>query len=669
MLYTDNLRKRPGMIMQICFRTLSKIFPLSIKKWIILLLAIAFLAEGKPPLLTPGDVKAKLNEVLKAHASHKTFTPELMERVFVNFLDELDPTKTYFTQQEIEQWLRPNKEILTKALTGLKTCDYTVFHEIHSVFLTALERRNAIEAGLSQKDLPTDVISDEFKDLDWAQNESELSDRILRIKALQIQAADKMGEESRSRFLPLIQKRRANREAELTGQPGEDRSRIILSTLMKAATASLDAHTNYFTPSEANQFMIQVQQRLFGIGAQLRDDLDGLTVMRILENSPASQSGKLKINDKIIAVNHEPIVGMDITEAVELIRGSKGTSVLLSILRTTDAGEKKTTEMLEIELTRGEVVLEESRLETEITPYGDGVIATLRLFSFYQDQTFSSATDMRKALEAIKKEHQLKGVIVDLRSNAGGLLNQAVSVTGLFIKKGIVVSVKDDLGKLQHLRETEGNPVWTGPLFVLVNRASASAAEIVAQTLQDYGRALVVGDEHTFGKGSFQTFTLDPINNPKINPQGEYKVTRGRYYTVSGKSPQLEGVLADIVIPSLLSHLDIGEKFAKFPLENDTIEPHFDDDLADISAFHRLQLGRGYRDHLQPQLAIYNPYLEILQHNSKQRIEKNKNYQNFLTEAAKKNFDSPQVDLFGECDLQLAETLNVMRDLIYLKGG
>jgi carboxyl-terminal processing protease len=321
---------------------------------------------------------------------------------------------------------------------------------------------------------------------------------------------------------------------------------------------------------------------------------------------------------------------------------------------------------MEIELIRGEVVLEESRLETQLEPYGDGQIALLRLFSFYQDQKFSSAQDMRKALEQLKKDHKLKGVVIDLRGNAGGLLTQAVAVTGLFISNGIVVSVKDNTGKVQHLRELEGKPVWDGPLMVLVNRASASAAEIVAQTLQDYGRAVVVGDEHTFGKGSFQTFTLDPINNPKVNPQGEYKVTRGRYYTVSGKSPQLHGVHSDIVVPGILSRIDIGEEFAKFPLESDAIEPHFEDDLSDLSAFHRIQLGSQYRSHLQPRLSTYAPYLELLKKNSKLRIETNKPYQNFLADLEKKNFDSPLIDFFGQGDLQYQEALNIMKDLVYL---
>ena len=356
------------------------------RKWIFLLLVIASFAECKLPSLTPRDVKGKIEEVLKAHVSYKAFTPDLMKRVLVNFLDELDPTKTYFLEAEIAPWTQPSDETLQRALTGFKTCDFSVFHEIHAVLLSALERRNSLELELSQKELPSGVKGEEFKDLSWATERSDLGTRLLRIKALQAEAAGKMGEESRGRFLQLLEKRRLNRESELTGQPGEERSKVILSTLLKAATASLDSHTNYFTPSEANQFMIQVQQRLFGIGAQLRDDLDGLTVMRILENSPASQSNKLKINDKIIAVDHEPVVGMDITEAVELIRGEKGRRS-----SSPSCGKPRKTEKRQVgkvgnragPRTKSSLKNPVSKLSLE--PYGDGVIATLRLFSFYQD--------------------------------------------------------------------------------------------------------------------------------------------------------------------------------------------------------------------------------------------------------------------------------------------
>lgn len=637
-----------------------------LKKALFFLLFTLLALEAKPPQLTPRDVKGKVEEILKAHVSYKSLSTEIMRRSLVNFLEELDPTKTYFLEGEIVQWTAPSDELLQKTLTEYRSARFSAFQEIHSVFLAAVERRGAIEADLTQRELPKGVKSEEFKDLSWALCHEDLVHRLHRIKGLQADAMQKFSEENQSKFLQRLEKRRLNREAEIAGPNVEENGRAVLASILKATTAALDSHTNYFTPQEANQFVIQVQQRLFGIGAQLRDDLDGLSVMRILENSPASESRKLKINDKIIAVNQEPIVGMEITEAVELIRGEKGTAVLLTILRETGDGDLKQTEKLDVELMRGEVVLEDTRLESQTEAYGDGAIAILKLFSFYQDQKFSSAGDIRKAIEQLKTEHNLKGVVLDLRSNAGGLLEQAVSVTGLFINKGIVVSVKDHAGKLRHGRELEGKPVWDGPLFVLINRASASAAEIVAQTLQDYGRAIVIGDEFSFGKGTFQTFTLDSINNAKVNPQGEYKVTRGRYYTVSGKSPQLTGVHSDIVVPGLLSRMDIGEKFARFPLENDEIEPHFDDDLADLTPFSRIQLGPNYKHNMQTQLTTYQPYLERLKKNSQVRIVSNKHYKAFLTEIDKKNFDSESIELFGQTDLQLAETLNVVKDLIFL---
>ncbi len=636
-------------------------------RWILCIFLALFAAlDAKAPQLVPRDVKSKVEEILKAHATYKKLTPELIERTLQNYLEELDPAKMYFLENEISPWTKPREDLCQKILTEFSQSDFSEFQKIQSIFESAVARRNQIEENLASTPLPAKVSGDEFKDLSYTSTSKELEERILRLKALQMQAAEKISAETKDLFFQRLQKRRLNREAELLDSDKEERQKIIFSLILKAMTSALDSHTNYFTPGEANQFMIQVQQRLFGIGAQLRDRLDGFSIVRLLENSPASQCPKLKINDRIIAVNKEPVVGLDIADAVELIRGEKGTPVVLTVIRETGEGQDMRSETFEVELIRNEVVLEESRLETSLEPFGDGVIASLKLFSFYQDPRSSSASDIRKAIDAIKKEHKLQGVILDLRGNAGGLLPQAVAVTGVFINKGVVVSIRDHSGRVQHLRETEGKPAWTGPLAVLVNRASASAAEIVAQTLQDYGRSITIGDDHTFGKGTYQTFTLDPTNNPDVNPQGEYKVTRGRYYTVSGKSPQLVGVSSDIVVPGMLSYLDIGEKFSKYPLENDQIDPHFEDNLSDLSPFYRLQLGPMYRYNLQKKIDLYQPLLPMLRKNSETRISGNKNYQNFIQELQKKNFDSELIDLFGNTDLQFVEASNILKDLIFL---
>ncbi|MBS0605309.1 MAG: PDZ domain-containing protein [Verrucomicrobia bacterium] len=632
--------------------------------FLLLFLCLAQFGFAKPPTLTPKDTRNKIEEILKAHVCHQQLTPDLTGRAIQNFLEELDPGKTYFVESDIAEWLTPSGELLAKTAEDIKHEDFTTFEAIHAAMVAAIEQRNGIEKQIQDAPLPANVQPAEFKDIKWAKSKEELSDRLLRIKSLQLQTAQKIDPETQEQFLQRLSKRRLNRESELITASYEERKQLVLSYVLKATSSALDSQTIYFTPAEASQFMIQVQQRLFGIGAQLRDDLSGFTIVRLVDGGPASLSNKLKVGDRVVAVDQEPVVGMDIVEAVELIRGPQGSTVNLTVLRETKDGDLSKEDKLDIEIVRGEVVLKETRLESYYEPYGDGVIAILHLFSFYQDSKSSSTSDLADALEAIKKEQNVKGVILDLRNNAGGLLPQAVSVTGLFISKGVVVSVKDNTGHVQHLRNIDGKKIWDGPLMVLTNRTSASAAEIVAQTLQDYGRAFVIGDPETFGKGTFQTFTLEAANFGKVNPKGEYKVTRGRYYTVSGKSPQLVGVKADIVVPGIFSEMEIGEKFSKYPVETDQIAPSFQDDLSDVPPMHRYQINRMYKDQMQPIMTTYQPFLEKLKKNSELRIGQNKNYQNFLKELSKKDELADTFEFFGQNDLQLTETLNIMKDFI-----
>ncbi|MCX6987346.1 MAG: S41 family peptidase [Chlamydiae bacterium] len=624
------------------------------------------LTYAKPPTLTPRDTRVKIEEILKAHVSHQYLNAEIIARSFENYLEELDPTKTYLILNEIDRWINPSDELLNTTLGQMKKEDFTVYAQIHEAMLKAIERRTRLEQVIEKQELPTNVQALEFKQLKWSVSEEALVDRLLRIKSLQLASAEKLTQSTKDQFVQRLQKRRLNRDQELIGPTGQEKTQLILSNVLKAVSSALDSQTAYFTPAEANQFMIQVQQRLFGIGAQLRDDLDGLSVIRLVEGGPASLSGKIKLMDKIIAVNQEPIVGMDITEAVELIRGQQGTPVSLTIVRKTGEGSDSQEETLEIDITRSEVVLKESRLESSSIPFGEGVIGVFHLFSFYQDNKSSSSQDLTQVIQELGATNDIKGIILDLRNNAGGLLDQAVAVTGLFIDKGVVVSVKDNTGQIKKLRNIEQKKLWNGPLLVLTNKLSASASEIVAQTLQDYGRAIVVGDETTYGKGTFQTFTLESAQYGKVNPKGEYKVTRGRYYTVSGKSPQLVGVKADIVVPGIFSEMEIGEQFSKHPVGTDFIGPNFDDDLSDISAFYRIQLAKVYKFNLQQILSTYTRYTDHLKQNSQQRIMSNKNYQNFLKEIQNKEGISEALEEYGNNDLQIEETANIMKDLIYM---
>lgn len=638
------------------------------KYLIILFCALVFTCEAKSPDITPQDVTNKAKEIMRAHASQKELTTILSQRILTNYLENLDNNKTYFIESDINQWVNPSDTLLQQIVDDYNNDNFQVFGEMQDAFSKAVQRRRALEKRIDYQNLPRHVQSREFKDLPWVKTEEELMERLRRIRSLQAETAMKLNDDMREKSMQRIEKRQTKYEDDMMVADPRERERLILSLVLKATASALDAHTVYFTPGEASQFMIDVQQRLYGIGAQLRDDINGFTVVKMVEGGPAILGKQMKAKDRIIAINGEPVVGMDIADAVDLIRGEANTPVILTVIRQIKSEDNTSIDQkLDITILRGEVIIKESRFKSSYEPYGEGVIGYLKLYSFYQDRDSSSAADLEREILSLKKEHNLQGLILDLRYNSGGLLSQAVSVTGLFITKGIVVSIKDENGKVQHLRDLDGTMAWDGPLIILVNRMSASASEIVAQTLQDYGRAIIVGDDHTFGKGSYQTFTLTTTEPEELNPQGEYKVTRGRYYTVSGKTPQLTGVLSDIPVLGVLSELEIGERFAKYPLENDHIKSNFNDDLSDISFLQRDKIRKLYKFGLQEKLYTYAPFLEKLKQNSRVRLSTNQNYQNMLVEIKKKeDIDPDNQENFGQNDLQLEEANNIMKDLILL---
>ncbi len=627
-------------------------------------------AKQLPPL-TSQDVMDKTKEIMGFHASQKELTPALAQRILLNYIENLDHSKTYFLQSDINLWIQASDTVLNQIVDDYHKGSFLVFEEIQNKFAEAILRRRELEKKINYANLPKQVKFKEFKDISWANSEQELLSRLEKMKAIQFETLSNLQEDMKSLSLQRMAKRQTKYEEDMMVSDSLEKQRLILSQVLKATASGLDSHTVYFTPTEASQFMIDVQQRLHGVGAQLRDDISGFTVTKLVEGGPALLGKQLKTKDRIIAVDGVPVIGMDIADAVELIRGEANTPVVLTVIRKTKKEEEENEEKLDITVMRGEVVLKESRYKSSHEPYGNGIIGYLKLYSFYQDEDgngSSSAEDLEKEIQELKKIGHLQGIVLDLRSNSGGLLSQAVAVTSLFISKGVVVSIKDENGRVQHLRDLNGSKVWDGPLLVLINRMSASASEIVAQTLQDYGRAIVVGDDHTFGKGSFQTFTLGSTNPDQVNSLGEYKVTRGRYYTVSGKSPQLKGVESDIPILGIFSQTDIGERFGKYPLENDQIKPNFDDDLSDIPFVQRDKVRYLYKFGLQEKETTYLSYLEKLRKNATLRLENNQNYQNLLKEAKKKEDDDESTirENFGQNDLQLEETYHIMKDLIVM---
>lgn len=633
-----------------------------------IVLLSSYAIKVKPPELTPSITKKKMDEILHAHVSYKSFDGPLIKQLIEGYLDILDPLKTYLIHSEVLEYISLSDEMCEQIKNDIQKEDFTIFEKIYNTMISAITRRNRLEEAIPLVPSEKKISLEEFKNASWAETEEMLTDRLIQLRILQTESCLQDGK-AREQLVQRITKKRLIKEQELISYSPEFQKKHMLSLILKSFASSLDSYTVYFTPTETQSFIIQVQQRLFGIGAQLRDDLNGFTVVRLLEGSPVEKCGLIKKGDRIIAVNEEPVVGLDIVDAVELIRGPKGSPVTLTFSREHFEKEKLiNTEVFNVDVTREEIILNESRFETNIQPFGDGVIAHLRLFSFYQDPNSSSVEDLKREILRLSKEHNLLGIILDLRSNPGGLLPQAVAVAGLFVKKGIIASVKGKHHQVQHLRNLHGTVIWDGPLIVLTNRASASASEIVAQSLQDFGRAIIIGDDYTFGKGSYQTFTLEPsINqNIRINPQGEFKVTRGRYYTVSGKSPQFTGTKTDIEVPGILSKLEVGERFTKNPLKNDSIEPNFQDDLSDLSILQKKRLQKIYLTDLQKPLIMYHPYLATLKKNSQLRIQQNSAYQNFLTNLSDAELSESNLDSLGQSDLQLEETISIMKDLLIL---
>lgn len=643
-----------------------------IQKLLLIPLLIIFFSsysiKVRPPELTPSITKKKMDEILHAHVSYKSLNSSLIKPLVEGYLDILDPLKTYLIHSEILEYISLTDEMCEQIKNDIQKEDFTIFEKIYNIMIFAIARRNRLEENIPLVPPEKKVSLEEFKNSSWPETEEMLTERLVQLRILQTESCNQ-DRNTREQLVQKINKKRLIKEQELISYSPEFQKKHMLALVLKSFASSLDSYTVYFTPTETQSFIIQVQQRLFGIGAQLRDDLNGFTVVRLLEGSPVEKCGSIKKGDKIIAVNDEPVIGLDIVDAVELIRGPKGSPVTLTFSREHFEKEKLvSTEVFNVDVTREEIILNESRFETNIEPFGDGIIAHLRLFSFYQDPNSSSVEDLKKEILRLSKEHNLLGIILDLRSNPGGLLPQAVAVAGLFVKKGIIASVKGKHEQIQHLRNLHGSVVWEGPLIVLTNRASASASEIVAQSLQDFGRAILIGDDYTFGKGSYQTFTLEPsINqNIRINPQGEFKVTRGRYYTVSGKSPQFTGTKTDIEVPGILSKLEVGERFTKNPLKNDSIPPNFQDTLSDLSIIQKKRLQKIYLNDLQKPLIMYHPYLDILKKNSHLRIQQDSAYQNFLTNLSDSDILESNCESLGQCDLQLKETISIMKDLLIL---
>ncbi|HUB87645.1 MAG TPA: carboxy terminal-processing peptidase [Verrucomicrobiae bacterium] len=547
------------------------------------------------------------------------FDTSISKKFFDGYLESLDPQHDYFLQSDIDGFMHYRTNLDNLTVGRHETANLAPAYEIFQRYLERLQQRTAYMDDLLKTDRfqftgEDSVLVDRRyapypADLDAAK---QLWREQLRYEYLQEKLNREISATNADEIVPLTRSNLADIADTLTRRydwtlhmaTNLDTS-DILQMYLEALVHAYDPHSDYLNNEHSQDFSIEMSLSLGGIGAQLREDYGNCKIDSLVPGGPAEKSKQLNPGDYIIAVaqsNQPPVdvVGMELDRVVQLIRGPKGTKVRLTISPADDRSTHRV-----VTLTRDEIKLqdEESRAELIETPDGHGGTNRLGVIvvpSFYapidasdSDPSAQSyvSVDVAKLIKKLEQE-KVTGIVLDLRSNPGGSLEEAIKFTGLFIKQGPVVLVRTAENQVLVDGDTDPSVLYDGPLVVLVNRLSASASEIVAAALQDYGRALIVGDTSTFGKGTVQqVFPLAPFIPFDPNDPGTVKITRDKFYRVNGASTQFKGVVPDIVLPDLWSYsTEIGEASLENPLPYDSISP---------ATYDKLNLVKPYVDALR----------------------------------------------------------------------
>jgi len=505
------------------------------------------------------------------HYKDTRLDDELSEKIFDGYLNLLDPNYSFFLASDIETFA-PYRLNLDDAL---QHSDPTPAYEMFNVYVERVRERVAF--AREQLKQPMDFTIDESymwdrDDTKWAKTEAELNEfwrQRVKNDYLRLRLADKDDEA----IVETLDDRYENLDRRISELNSDD----IFQFFMNAFAQSIEPHTAYMSPRSSENFEISMRLSLEGIGALLGRENEYTSIARVVPGGPADQEGNLKAGDKVLAVGQgkdgklQDVVGWRVDDVVDLIRGAKHTIVRLEVLHE-DTGAEGPSETIEI--VRDEVKLEEQAAKSRIIEVpGDNdemvKVGVIDLPVFYLDFSGraknlpdyrSSTRDVRRLIEEMKAEG-VTGLIVDLRNNGGGSLLEATTLTGLFIDEGPVVQVRNSSGRISTEEDTDPGMAWDGPLAVLVNRYSASASEIFAAAIQDYGRGLIIG-ETTFGKGTVQNLVDldDYAPSSDSGKMGQLKITMAQFFRVNGGSTQNRGVEPDIRFPSAGDPEDYGER-------------------------------------------------------------------------------------------------------------
>jgi len=525
------------------------------------------------------EIVASLNvvELLKRHHYSK---PPLDDArsviIYDSYIKLLDPARSYFTAADIAEFDKWKTQFDDFLKSGNLDPGFTIYKRYLDRVKQRLDFALAeLNKGVDKIDFTAkETLLIDRKDAPWMKDQAELDD-LWRKRVKDEVLRQKIAGKEPKQIQETLTKRYKNQLARLDQTRAEDIFQAYINTFAQ----SYDPHTNYLSPDNAENFDINMSLSLEGIGAVLQSDNDQVKIVRLVPAGPAAKTKQVAPADKIIGVaqgNKEmvDVVGWRLDEVVKLIRGPKGSVVRLEIIPASNAPSDQTSKIVSI--TREAVKLEEQaakksvlKLKQDGRDYKLGIIeipAFYLDFKAYRagDPEYKSTTrDVKKLLTELQKE-KVDGVVIDLRNNGGGSLQEATELTSLFIEKGPTVLVRNSDGRVDVLEDENPGAFYKGPLALLVNRLSASASEIFAGAMQDYHRALIIGGQ-TFGKGTVQT--IQPLNH------GELKLTLAKFYRVSGQSTQHQGVLPDIDYPSIIDTKEIGESALPEAMPWDTIRP------------------------------------------------------------------------------------------------
>lgn len=502
------------------------------------------------------------------HYSPKPLDDELSAEIHKRFLDSLDGQRLFFVQPDIERFDRYRNALDDAIRMGQVQPAFDIYNIYRQRVAERVTHARKLLKGGFEFDSGESWRYDR-SDLPWPGSVAELDEAwrlYVKNDWLRLKLAGRTPEQIRK----TLDKRYAN----LASRTEEVKSEDVFQSLMNAYAEAIEPHTGYMTPSSSENFNIAMRLSLEGIGAVLQRQDEFVVVRSVVPGGPAALSGKVKPGDRIVGVGQgdkgamQDVVGWRIDDVVQLIRGPKDSTVRIDVLPA-EAGQDGPYER--IALVRQKVRLEEQAAKSSVIEVGAGAttrhIGVITLPTFYQDfdarrrseSDYASATRDVARLLAELRQKNVDGVVMDLRNNGGGSLNEAIELTGLFIESGPVVQVRESGGRVSIESDRSRGVAWDGPLAVLVNRASASASEIFAGAIQDYGRGLIIG-EPTFGKGTVQNLIdLDRFQQSETPRFGQVKLTVAQFFRISGGSTQHMGVVPDIEFPVTIDAADFGE--------------------------------------------------------------------------------------------------------------